>query len=85
MECFLRVSGEMVMILTMYSSLINFAFSYSVEPFTNTAGYGWTFTFFGLVVFASMVAAIPMIMYGKGWRIRCAPKYYRFVNEDRVE
>ncbi|KAH6680613.1 major facilitator superfamily domain-containing protein [Halenospora varia] len=85
MECFPSVSGEMVVILAMCSSLINFAFSYSVQPFINAAGYGWTFTFFGLAVFASMVAAIPMIMYGKRWRIRCAPKYYRFISEGRFE
>jgi len=85
MECFPGVSGEMVVILAMCSSLINFAFSYSVQPFINAAGYGWTFTFFGLAVFASMAAAIPMIMYGKRWRIHCAPKYYGFVNENRVE
>jgi hypothetical protein len=85
MECFPGVSGEMVVILAMCSSLINFAFSYSVQPFINAAEYGWTFTFFGLSVFASMVAAIPMIMYGKRWRIHCAPKYYRFINESRLE
>jgi hypothetical protein len=44
------VSGEMVVILAMCSSLINFAFSYSVQPFINAAEYGWTFTFFGLGV-----------------------------------
>ncbi|PSS12906.1 hypothetical protein M430DRAFT_143353 [Amorphotheca resinae ATCC 22711] len=85
MECFPGMSGEMVVILAMCSSLINFAFSYSVQPFINAAGYGWTFTFFGLSVWASMLAAVPMIMYGKRWRIRCAPKYYRFVNENRAE
>jgi hypothetical protein len=42
MECFPGVSGEMVVILAICSSLINFAFSYSVQPFINAAGYGWT-------------------------------------------
>ncbi|KAH8672564.1 hypothetical protein BGZ60DRAFT_526872 [Tricladium varicosporioides] len=85
MECFPGISGEIVVILAMCSSLINFAFSYSVQPFINAVGYGWTFTFFGLAVFASMVAAVPMIVYGKRWRVQCAPKYYRFISEGRVE
>ncbi|RKU49500.1 hypothetical protein DL546_008478 [Coniochaeta pulveracea] len=81
MECFPGISGELVVVLAMCSSLVNFAISYSVQPFINAAGYGWTFFFFGMCVLASMVAAIPLLKYGKRWRARKAPRYYEFLNE----
>jgi MFS family permease len=81
MECFPGIGGEMVVVLALCSSVVNFAFSYSVQPFIDAAGYGWTFTFFGLSVLASMVAAGPTILWGKAWRRRCAKKYWRFVQE----
>ena len=83
MECFPGIGGEMVVILALCSSIINFAFSYSVQPFINAVGYGWTFTFFGLSVLASMLAAVPMLIWGKQWRVKCAPKYWEFVQESR--
>jgi hypothetical protein len=65
----------------MCSSLVNFAISYSVQPFINAAGYGWAFFFFGMCVVASMAAAIPLVMYGKQWRAWKAPRYYKFLEE----
>jgi hypothetical protein len=56
-----------------------------VQPFINAAGYDWTFTFFGLEGFALMAAAIPTITFGKWQKIRCAPEYYLFVIENKVE
>ncbi|KAB5542553.1 major facilitator superfamily domain-containing protein [Coniochaeta sp. 2T2.1] len=81
MECFPGISGELVVVLAMCSSLVNFAISYSVQPFINAAGYGWTFFFFGMCVLASMAAAIPLLKYGKRWRAWKAPRYYQFLEE----
>ncbi|OMP87756.1 putative MFS-type transporter, partial [Diplodia seriata] len=81
MDCFPAISGELVVVLAICSSCINFAISYSVQPFINAAGYGWTFTFFGICVLASMLAAVPMYVYGKSWRRRCAVKYRDFLRE----
>ncbi|KAJ9143293.1 MFS general substrate transporter [Pleurostoma richardsiae] len=81
MECFPGISGELVVVLAMCSSFVNFAISYSVQPFIDAAGYGWAFTFFGLCVLASMVAAIPLVIYGKRWRAWKAPRYYNFLEE----
>lgn len=83
MECFPGIGGEMVVILALCSSIINFAFSYSVQPFIDAAGYGWTLTFFGLSVLASMVATVPMLIWGKQWRAKYAPRYWEFVQENR--
>ncbi|KAH8903398.1 MFS general substrate transporter [Coniochaeta sp. PMI_546] len=81
MECFPGISGELVVVLAMCSSFVNFAISYSVQPFINTAGYGWTFFFFGMCVLASMAAAVPLVIYGKRWRAWKAPRYYKFLEE----
>ncbi|KAL1845092.1 hypothetical protein VTK73DRAFT_1151 [Phialemonium thermophilum] len=81
MECFPGISGELVVVLAMCSSMINFAISYSVQPFINRVGYGWSFFFFGMVVLSSMVAAVPLIKYGKQWRKAKAGRYYRFLEE----
>ncbi len=38
------------------------------------------FTFYGLMVLLSMAAAVPMSIWGKQWRNRCAPKYREFLS-----
>ncbi|KAI9835897.1 MAG: hypothetical protein M1819_001795 [Sarea resinae] len=81
MECFQGISGELVVVLALCSSCINFAISYSVQPFINRVGYGWVFVFFGLCVLASMIAAIPLVIYGKSWRKRYTGRYQRFLKE----
>ncbi|THW08599.1 MFS general substrate transporter [Aureobasidium pullulans] len=81
MECFPGISGELVVVLAICSSCINFAISYSVQPFIEAAGYGYAFLFFGLCVLCSMLAAIPMAMFGKSWRRRCAPKWRQWLSQ----
>ncbi|OJD34270.1 mfs transporter [Diplodia corticola] len=81
MDCFPGISGELVVVLAICSSCVNFAISYSVQPFVNAAGYGWAFTFFGICVLGSMLAAVPMGIYGKSWRRKCAGKYRDFLRE----
>jgi hypothetical protein len=75
-----QLSGELVVVLALCSSMINFAISYSVQPFINRVGYGWVFVFFGLCVLASMVAAVPAMIFGKRWRSRRAKRYYAEVS-----
>jgi MFS family permease len=84
MECFPGIGGELVVVLAICSSCINFAFSYSVQPFIDATGYGWAFLFFGLCVLASMLAAIPMYIYGKSWRRRCAPRWRKWLAEKEM-
>ena len=79
MECFPGISGELVVVLAICSSCINFAISYSVQPLINRVGYGYAFLFFGFCVLGSMAAAIPTVMYGKSWRRRAAPKWKAWV------
>lgn len=61
--------------------MINFALSYSVQPLINAVGYGWAFTFFSICVLASMLAAIPLMWYGKSWRAAKASRYYKFLED----
>lgn len=84
MECFPGIGGELVVVLAICSSCINFAISYSVQPFIDATGYGWAFLFFGLCVLCSMLAAIPTIIYGKAWRRKCAPKWRQWLSEKEV-
>lgn len=81
MECFPGISGELVVVLAICSSCINFAISYSVQPFIEATGYGYAFLFFGICVMCSMIAAIPMGIYGKSWRRRCAPRWRQWLSE----
>jgi MFS family permease len=81
MECFPGIGGELVVVLAICSSCINFAISYSVQPFIEAAGYGYAFLFFGLCVLCSMLAAIPMGIYGKSWRRRCSPKWRGWLSQ----
>ncbi|KAK5263893.1 hypothetical protein LTR99_010906 [Exophiala xenobiotica] len=81
MECFPGIAGELVVVLAICSSCINFAISYSVQPFIIATNYGYTFLFFGLCVLCSMLAAIPTYIYGKSWRRKAAPKWRRWLAE----
>jgi hypothetical protein len=76
-----QISSELVVVLAICSSLINFAISYSVQPFIEATDYGRTFTCFGALVLASMAMASVGVRYGKSWRRRCAARYWRFVEE----
>ncbi|KAF5004120.1 hypothetical protein FDECE_9334 [Fusarium decemcellulare] len=42
-----QISGELVVVLALCSSAVNFAMSYSVQPLIEAVGYGWAFVFFG--------------------------------------
>ncbi|KAF4447191.1 hypothetical protein F53441_9238 [Fusarium austroafricanum] len=81
MDCFPGISGELVVVLAMCSSMVNFAISYSVQPFIDAAGYGWTLTCFGILVLLSVSAAILLVLFGKRWRIAKGPRYYKFLEE----
>ncbi|KAJ5288986.1 hypothetical protein N7478_002016 [Penicillium angulare] len=81
MECFDGISGELVVVLAICSSLINFAISYSVQPFIDATNYGWTFTFFGILVSIAVLMGIPMIIWGKTWRRNCKARYEKFLAE----
>ncbi|KAL1852170.1 hypothetical protein Plec18170_005894 [Paecilomyces lecythidis] len=81
MECFDGVSGELVVVLAICSSVINFAMSFSVQPLIDRTNYGWAFTFFGILVLLSMLMAVPMIIWGKKWRRMCKGRYEAFLRE----
>lgn len=84
MECFEGISSELVVVLAICSSCINFAMSFSVQPFIEATDYGRAFTFFGALVLASMALAVPSMIWGKRWRKWCAKRYWRFVSEGVV-
>ncbi|KAJ5226517.1 hypothetical protein N7468_007742 [Penicillium chermesinum] len=81
MECFDGVSGELVVVLAICSSLINFAISYSVQPFIDATNYGWAFTCFGILVVLSVLMGLPILLWGKSWRYKCKARYEKFLAE----
>ncbi|KAI9733656.1 MAG: hypothetical protein M1834_003258 [Cirrosporium novae-zelandiae] len=81
MECFPGVSASLVTLLAIYSSVINFGVSYSVQPIIEGVGYGWTFFIFGILVLGAMGAAGWAVVRGKEWRRRCAGRYYGILGE----
>ncbi|KAL3431492.1 major facilitator superfamily domain-containing protein [Aspergillus tetrazonus] len=84
MECFEGISSELVVVLAICSSCVNFAISYSVQPFIEATDYGRTFTCFGGLVLCSMAMAVAGVKWGKSWRRRCASRYWKFVSEGVV-
>ncbi|KAJ6131682.1 hypothetical protein N7471_006897 [Penicillium samsonianum] len=81
MECFDGISGELVVVLAICSSLINFAISFSVQYFIEATNYGWAFTCYGMLVVLSVLMSIPMIIWGKTWRRKCKGRYEQFLAE----
>ncbi|KAL4789516.1 major facilitator superfamily domain-containing protein [Aspergillus venezuelensis] len=84
MECFEGISSELVVVLAICSSCVNFAMSFSVQPFIEATDYGRAFTFFGALVLGSMALAVPGIIWGKSWRRMCAARYWKFVKESVI-
>lgn len=76
-----QISGELVIVLACCSSIINFVISFTVQDFIDGTNYGWTFTFYGIMVVLSMAAGAPMIIWGKDWRRKCKPRYEKFLAE----
>lgn len=76
-----QISGELVIVLACCSSIINFVISFTVQDFIDGTNYGWTFTFYGIMVVLSMAMGGPMIIWGKDWRRRCKPRYEKFLAE----
>lgn len=81
MECFPGISGELVVVLSICSSVINFPLSFTVQQVVDTMGFGYAFEFYGFCVLVSMATAIPAVMYGKSWRRRAAPKWKKWLAE----
>ncbi|OJI85423.1 hypothetical protein ASPTUDRAFT_118102 [Aspergillus tubingensis CBS 134.48] len=81
MECFPGVGGEIVVILAICSSIINFIISETTQPFYEATGPGWLFLFYGICVIISLAAGMAVYVWGKKWRRKCAPKYYKFLQE----
>ncbi|KAE8145963.1 MFS transporter [Aspergillus avenaceus] len=81
MECFPGVGGEIVVILAVCSSFINFTISETTQPFLNAVGMGYLFLFYGICVILSLVGGMMVYIWGKQWRRRCAPRYYQFLAE----
>ncbi|KAK8226972.1 MFS transporter [Phyllosticta capitalensis] len=79
MDCFGGVGGELVVVLAICSSVVNFAISYAVQPFVEAAGYGWTFTFFGGCVVLSLVGGGVLGWRGKRWRRAWRERYWRLL------
>lgn len=81
MECFPGVGGEIVVILAICSSIINFIISETTQPFYEATGPGWLFLFYGICVIISLAAGMAVYVWGKKWRRKCAPRYYKFLQE----
>ncbi|GKZ42308.1 hypothetical protein AbraIFM66951_001389 [Aspergillus brasiliensis] len=66
-------------------SATSIATAYAMEcfeqDFIDGTNYGWTFTFYGIMVVLSMAAGAPMIIWGKEWRRKCKPRYEKFLAE----
>lgn len=81
MECYPGVGGEIVVILALCSSFINFAISESTQPFLEKVGYGFLTLFYGIWVTLSLVGGAVVYIWGKRWRKRGAKRYYAFLAE----
>ncbi|UCK57641.1 hypothetical protein AFCA_000557 [Aspergillus flavus] len=82
MECFPGVGGEIVVILAISSSFINFTISETTQPFLNAVGMGYLFLFYGICVVLSLVAGMAVYIWGKKWRRRCAPRVFSILQHD---
>lgn len=83
MDCFRGISGELVVVLAIFSALINFAVSYSCQEFLTAVGYGWLMFFWGMLVLTANGSCVLVMKYGKGWRKRSANRYFKFVEEGK--
>lgn len=83
MDCFRGISGELVVVLAIFSACINFAVSYSCQEFLTAVGYGWLMFFWAMLVLSANASAVLVMFQGKSWRKRSADKYFKFVAEGK--
>ena len=83
MDCFRGISGELVVVLAIFSACINFAVSYSCQEFLTAVGYGWLMFFWGMLVLTSNASAVLMMFVGKRWRKFSSERYFKFVEEGK--
>ncbi|GAV28110.1 hypothetical protein PMKS-001578 [Pichia membranifaciens] len=83
MDCFRGISGELVVVLAIFSACINFAVSYSCQEFLTAAGYGWLMFFWAMLVLSANASAILLMFKGKSWRRGSADRYFKFVEEGK--
>ncbi|OKL55448.1 hypothetical protein UA08_09265 [Talaromyces atroroseus] len=65
MECFDKVSGEIVVVLACLSSVINFAISFTTQNLIDAMNYGVAFTIYGCLVVGSLLMAPLLMIYSK--------------------
>lgn len=63
------------------ATVIVFAFN----PWVTGMGYRNTFILCAMLALVSMLTAIPMIIWGKTFRIKFADKYRHYATEDSTE
>lgn len=83
MDCFRGISGELVVVLAIFSACINFAVSYSCQEFLTAVGYGWLMFFWAMLVLSANASAVLVMFQGKSWRKRSADRYFKFVAEGK--
>lgn len=83
MDCFRGISCELVVVLAIFSSCINFASSFSCQQFLESCGYGWLFFTWGMLVMTVNASSVFAIIFGKRWRKNSAEKYFKFVEEGK--
>lgn len=81
MDCFPGIGGEIVVVLAVCSSIINFAISESCQYFVQAVGYGWVFFFYGIIILLALTSGGVLYFKGKMWRSMNSPRYYRFLIE----
>lgn len=61
------------------------AIVFAFNPWVAAMGYQDTFILCAVIGLIFNLLVIPMIIWGKSWRIKLAEKYYRFAKEDAGE
>lgn len=81
----LQVSGETVTLLACMAAPVNFAISWTTQTVIDATDYGRAFTIWLAISIASLLCVPVLMIWGKNWRKKSAPKYYRLLKESFSE
>jgi len=84
-RCYKQILGGALVAVTVVRNSLATVIVFAFNPWVTAMGYRNTFILCAVLALVSMLTAVPMIMYGKAFRVKFAEKYRHYAMEDSTE
>ncbi|PVH81663.1 sugar transporter [Cadophora sp. DSE1049] len=84
-DSYINILGGALVAVTVVRNSLATVIVFAFNPWVTSMGYRNTFVLCAVLALVSMLTAIPMIVWGKAFRIKFADKYKHYAMEDSTE